>query len=335
VVAKRSVSVLPAPTAAEPQTLQTVLTTSPQAAAHFIQQGEIVAFPTETVYGLGANVFAEAAIRKIFQAKGRPTDNPLIAHIAELEQMPLLASQLPELAVRLSAAFFPGPLTLVVPKHPNVPLLATAGLPTIGVRMPDHELAREFIRACGVPLVAPSANVSGRPSPTTWQAVQTDLAGKIACILQGAQTQVGLESTVVDCTGDAPVVLRAGAVTLEQLQTVIPASRLANPAEKHAPKSPGLKYRHYSPQAPVVLVSDLTALQPRPTAAYIGLHAPPTQTTWARLKLCADVAEYAHELFHFFRECDATGITEIACEVVEEQGLGVALMDRLRRAAHA
>lgn len=313
--------------------MQTVLTTSPQAAAQFIQQGEVVAFPTETVYGLGANVFAEAAIRKIFEAKGRPTDNPLIAHIAEHEQLPLLTSELPELAARLSAAFFPGPLTLVLPKHPNVPLLATAGLATIGVRMPNHELAREFIRACGVPLVAPSANVSGRPSPTTWQAVQADLAGKIACILQGAQTEVGLESTVVDCTGHVPVVLRAGAVTLEQLQTVIPASRLANAAERHAPKSPGLKYRHYSPQAQVVLVSDCAALQPRQTAAYIGLHAPSAQTTWGRLKLCADVAAYAHELFQFFRECDAAGVEEILCEVVEEKGLGVALMDRLRRAA--
>jgi L-threonylcarbamoyladenylate synthase len=315
------------------EALSTVLTTSPHLAAQFIQQGEVVAFPTETVYGLGANAFNERAIRKIFEAKGRPTDNPLIAHIAEAEQFSLLAERLPESAARLSAAFFPGPLTVVVPKHPTVPLLATAGLQTIGVRMPRHELAREFIRACGVPLVAPSANLSGRPSPTTWQAVQTDLAGKIACILQGEQTEVGLESTVVDCTGAAPVVLRAGALTLEQLQAVVPTSRLAAPAEQNAPKSPGLKYRHYSPQARVTLVRGPSAAHASGATAFIGLQAPQEQAAFGHVKVCANVAEYAHELFSFFRECDAAGVHEIFCEVVEERSLGLALMDRLKRAA--
>jgi L-threonylcarbamoyladenylate synthase len=323
------------PIDAEPQSLPTLLTLSPQQAALLIRQGEIVAFPTETVYGLGANVFDEAAIRKIFQAKGRPTDNPLIAHIADAEQFDLLAEHLPAMAAQLSAAFFPGPLTLVVPKHPQVPLLATAGLPTIGVRMPRHDLARAFIRACGVPLVAPSANVSGRPSPTTWQAVQADLAGKIAGILQGDQTEVGLESTVVDCTGEVPVVLRAGAITLEQLQAVIPASRLAEPIEQSAPKSPGLKYRHYAPRAHVILVREPANAQGHAKAAYIGLSAPPAQATFDRVRLCANVAEYAHELFNFFRECDAAGVEEIVCEAVEERGLGLALMDRLKRAVQA
>jgi L-threonylcarbamoyladenylate synthase len=318
---------------AEPQTLPTILTASPQLAAQFIQRGKIVAFPTETVYGLGANVFDEAAIRKIFLAKGRPTDNPLIAHIADASQIHALTTHLPASAAQLSAAFFPAPLTLVVPKHPAVPLMATAGLETIGVRMPRHELAREFLRACGVPLVAPSANLSGRPSPTTWQAVQADLTGKIACILQGEQTEVGLESTVVDCTGDAPVVLRAGAITLEQLQAVIPASRLADPTEKNARKSPGLQYRHYSPHADVTLVQDLTNVRGHATTAFIGLHAPPERAAFSRAKVCATVAEYAHELFSFFRECDAAGVQEIFCEVVEERGLGLALMDRLKRAA--
>jgi L-threonylcarbamoyladenylate synthase len=314
--------------------METVLTTSPQLAAQFIRRGEVVAFPTETVYGLGANVFDEAAIRKIFQAKGRPTDNPLIAHVASLEQIQTLITHLPENAAQFIAAFFPGPLTLVLPKHPAVPLSATAGLSTIGVRMPRHTLALEFIGACGVPLVAPSANLSGRPSPTTWQTVQADLDECIACILQGAQAEVGLESTVVDCTGDAPVILRAGAVTLEQMQAVIPATRLANKQETAAPKSPGLKYRHYSPQARVVLIEDVSAINANATSAFIGLQAPPKLDRFSRVKLCADVTEYAHELFNFFRECDVAGVQEIFCEVVAAHGLGVALMDRLRRAAH-
>lgn len=313
--------------------MKTVLTTSPQLAAQFIRRGDVVAFPTETVYGLGANVFDEAAIRKIFQAKGRPTDNPLIAHVANLAQIQTLTTQLSESAAQLIAAFFPGPLTLVLPKQPDVPLLATAGLETIGVRMPRHALALEFIRACGVPLVAPSANLSGRPSPTTWQAVEADLAGRIGCILQGEQTEVGLESTVVDCTGAVPVILRAGAVTLEQLQTVLPSSRLANPHDSATPKSPGLKYRHYSPQARVVLVEDVSTLSANSSAAFIGLHAPEQPDKFGRVKLCGSVTEYAHELFGFFRDCDVAGVKEVFCEIVAAQGLGLALMDRLKRAA--
>jgi L-threonylcarbamoyladenylate synthase len=315
------------------QSSHTLVTTSPQVAAEFIRRAEVVAFPTETVYGLGANIFDEAAIRKIFRAKGRPTDNPLIAHIASVEQIASITSQITESAAKLIAAFFPAPLTLVLPKHPDVPRLATAGLETIGVRMPRHALALEFIRLCGAPLVAPSANLSGRPSPTTWQAVKADLDGRIACILQGDQTEVGLESTVVDCTGAAPVVLRAGAITLEQLQAVIPSCRLADKSDAGAPKSPGLKYRHYAPQARVVIVSDGSAAQAGESTAYIGLHASSAPAAFQRIKLCADVAEYAHELFNFFRECDALGVREIVCEAVEETGLGLALMDRLKRAA--
>lgn len=315
--------------------METVLTTSPPLAAQFIRRGEVVAFPTETVYGLGANVFDEAAIRKIFQAKGRPTDNPLIAHVASLAQIQTLTTHLPKNAAQLIAAFFPGPLTLVLPKHPDVPLLATAGLPTVGVRMPRHALALEFISACGVPLVAPSANLSGRPSPTTWPAVQADLAGRIACILQGGQTEVGLESTVADCTGEAPVILRAGAVTLEEMQAVVPSTRLAYRQDTAAPKSPGLKYRHYSPQGRVVLVTDVLAIDANSTTAFIGLHTPSQPDEFGRVKLCADVTEYAHELFGFFRACDAAGIQEIFCEIVIESGLGLALMDRLKRAAQA
>ncbi len=312
---------------------ETLLTTDPHEAARFIQRGEVVAFPTETVYGLGADIFNESAIGKVFAAKGRPSDNPLIAHVSHYEQIAQLAAWIPNDAQKLIDAFFPAPLTLVLPKHERVPLLASAGLPTIGVRMPRHELAREFIAACGTPLVAPSANLSGSPSPTTWQAVAADLTGRIACILQGTPTDIGLESTVVDCTGDVPVVLRAGGVTLEQLQAVVPATRKAEAADLYQPKSPGLKYRHYAPRAMVVIASEASELEGNAQAAWIGLHAP-RSTGWQVLRQCADVNAYAHELFAFFRECDAQGVQTIYCEAVAEVGLGVALMDRIRRAAH-
>ena len=314
--------------------LETLLTTDPHEAARFIQRGEVVAFPTETVYGLGADVFNESAIGKVFAAKGRPSDNPLIAHVSHQDQIKQLVARIPDNAQKLIDAFFPAPLTLVLPKHERVPLLASAGLLTIGVRMPRHELAREFIAACGTALVAPSANLSGSPSPTTWQAVADDLTGRIACILQGTQTDIGLESTVVDCTGDAPVILRAGGVTLEQLQAVVPTTRKTDAADFHQPKSPGMKYRHYAPRATVVvMVNDANAVKGNEQAAWIGLHIP-RSTGWQVMRQCADVNAYAHELFAFFRECDEQGVEAIYCEAVEEFGLGVALMDRIRRAAH-
>lgn len=312
--------------------MQTILTDNTDLAAAFIRQGEAVAFPTETVYGLGANVFDEAAIQKIFQAKGRPADNPLIAHIGKLDELSLLTNHLPPAAEHFIERFFPGPLTLVLPKQPTISPLATAGLETIGIRMPNHPVAQRFLSACGVPLVAPSANLSGKPSPTTWQAVWEDLKDRIACILQGEQTEVGLESTVVDCSHETPILLRAGAVTLEQLQAVIPATRRLVTTGIEPARSPGLKYKHYSPQARVEIIADPRLLTPQLTAAYIGLHPP--IATFPRLQLCHDVEEYAYLLFWFFRACDEAGLQVIYCEEVEEMGLGLALMDRLKRAAH-
>src|SRR5580765_7032200 len=188
--------------------MQTVITNSPLEAAAFIKLGGIVAFPTETVYGLGANVFDELAVAKIFEAKQRPADNPLIAHVALAEQIGELVTGISSFAHLFIDSFFPGPLTLVLKKSEQVPGIATAGLDTIGIRMPRFELAHQFLVACGTPVVAPSANLSGRPSPTTWQAVAEDLEGRIDCILQAATTEIGIESTVVDCTSEVPTVLR-------------------------------------------------------------------------------------------------------------------------------
>lgn len=313
--------------------MKTKLTQSPTIAARYIAHGDVVAFPTETVYGLGANVFNDDAIRKIFEAKGRPTDNPLIAHIADPADLKSLTREVTPLAEKLIKAFFPGPLTLVLPKHEQVPSIATAGLNTIGVRMPSHPIAQQLLRACGVPLVAPSANLSGRPSPTTWQAVREDLDGRIACILKGNPTKVGLESTVVDCTSDVPVILRAGGVTLEQLREVVPETKITDSNTEEKPKSPGMKYRHYSPRAQVFISNFTQFIVPWAEAAYIGIDAPPHTEAFQKVRLCKDVAEYAHSLFQFFRECDEARIKTIYCQSVGEEGLGLALMDRIRRAA--
>ena len=310
--------------------MKTVLTNDPLEAAKYIKRGGIVAFPTETVYGLGANVFDEKAVGKIFEAKRRPADNPLIAHISGIEQIETLATEVTESAERFIQSFFPGPLTLVLPKSDLVPYIATAGLDTIGVRMSRSELAHRFLMACGVPVVAPSANLSGRPSPTTWQAVAEDLDGRIDCILQGGPTQIGLESTVVDVTGEVPLVLRQGAVSLAQLQAILPETRGFEPGPNEQPKSPGLKHKHYSPNAKVILIGggDFAG---ESNSAYIGLV--PSNEECEVEQVCRSVEEYAHDVFEFFRECDRRKISIIYCQTVNETGIGAALMDRIRRAS--
>lgn len=317
----------------------TFLTKSASEAAKFIKESKLVAFPTETVYGLGANVFDEKAVKRIFEAKMRPADNPLIAHVGNLEQIKLLASEINKTAQKFIDAFFPSPLTLVLPKTKEVPLIATAGLETIGVRMPNHQLAQEFLRACETPVVAPSANLSGKPSPTTWEAVFEDLNSRIDCILQGEQTVVGLESTVVDCTSDTPLVLRTGAITLEQLQAIVPETEIYQVKQNEAVKSPGLKHRHYSPKARVELVATYelyskhydVRIEGYDKSAFIGLNDSPNRFNLK--KICSSIEEYAHEVFAFFRECDAQNMDIIFCEEIEEKGIGLALMDRLRRAS--
>lgn len=310
---------------------ETILTTIPAMAAGLIKRGWIVAFPTETVYGLGADVFDVHAVQRIFEAKRRPADNPLIAHVGSLDQIELLAAEVKPYARALMERFFPGPLTLVLKKTDRVPSIATAGLDSIGVRMPRHPVAQRFLAACGTPVVAPSANISGRPSPTTWRAVYEDLNGRIDCILQGDATEIGLESTVLDCTGDRPLILRLGSIGLDEIRSVVSDAEFATAGSVDELKSPGLRHKHYSPRSTVRIVETIASVEPEPRSAYIGL----TQgiTGFGRQYIARDVADYAHRLFEFFRECDREGLETIFCEAVPENGLGAALMDRLRRAA--
>jgi L-threonylcarbamoyladenylate synthase len=259
-------------------------------------------------------------------AKGRPADNPLIVHIADVESLDAI-TDLSDDARALLVAFAPGPLTLVVPLAHSLPDAVTAGRQTVAVRIPGHETARALIRAVGSPLVAPSANRSGRPSPTTWQAVRDDLDGRIDAILMGAPTSVGIESTVVDVTERVPVVLRPGAVTLARLREVVPETREATGGDDIA-RSPGTRHRHYAPTARVRLID---VPEPAPDAAYIGLDAPPPG--YGLVKTCASVEVYARAVFHLFRQADARGFTRIDVQRVHDDGLGRALMDRLLRAA--
>jgi L-threonylcarbamoyladenylate synthase len=313
--------------------VDTILTRSPEEAAAHIRAGRLAAFPTETVYGLGADAFQPDAVEAIFAAKGRPVDNPLIVHLADRSQAVQVASTLPTAADRLLDAFAPGPITCIVPRHPDLPSVVTAGLDTVGVRIPGHATAQAFLRACGTPVAAPSANRSGRPSPTTWQAVQEDLDGRIACILQGEPAEAGVESTVVDCTADPPAVLRPGAVPVEALRGVLGSVDVPDDdASDDAPRSPGTKHRHYAPAARVHVVDDSSEAEPGGAAAYIGLDPPPVED-FAVARRPADVEAYAHEVFAFFRECDRAGCADIYAQRVPPEGLGRALNDRLERAA--
>lgn len=318
--------------------METRITRSPRVAAAILRAGGLVAFPTETVYGLGADARDARAVAAIFSAKGRPPDNPLIVHVANPAQMAQVADRVPAAAYALLTQFAPGPLTVIVPRHPAIPLAVTAGLDTVGVRVPSHPVARALLMAFDGPVAAPSANRSGRPSPTTWPAVVEELDGRVDAILQGRASSIGLESTVIDCTCEPPLILREGAITREAILEVCPELADPVPLSSTEPvRSPGQKYRHYAPTAKVVVVNQPRDIPPRhaPQAAYIGLSHDGFVVKPQRIRRCSDITEYARTLFRFFRACEKQGIQYIYCQRVPETGLGRALMDRLKRAAHA
>jgi L-threonylcarbamoyladenylate synthase len=313
-------------------------------AAAIICEGDLVAFPTETVYGLGADALNPSALQRIYEVKGRPTDNPLILHVAGRDQLALVAAAVPDVAITLIDAFWPGPLSLVLPKSARVPDLATAGLTTVAVRMPRHPAALALIKEAGTPLAAPSANRSGRPSPTAAQHVFDDLQGRIPLILDGGPTTIGVESTVLDVTCTPPILLRPGGIPRETIEALIgPLRTTADPSLRR--RSPGTRYRHYSPKAQVLLLAAPQAetLQAALTAALQGgkrvgcllyqltLTAVPPNVTVAHMG--DGVENYARALFAALRALDAHGVDVILVESVPEEGLGLAVMDRLRRAA--
>lgn len=292
-----------------------------------------MAFPTETVYGLGAHALDARAVAGTFAAKGRPADNPLIVHVPALDALTDVVAEVTPLAARLAARFWPGPLTLVLRAHPDVPTATTAGLDSIAVRVPDHPVALALLTRAGVPVAAPSANRSGRPSPTTAEHVLTDLAGRIDAVVDGGPSTVGVESTVVDARGAVPVVLREGAVTREDLGAQDDASDRVDLGA-----SPGTRHRHYQPACRVELAPSGggPALAGRLAAAgeRVGLvAADPAPEGVVEVARFAGPAQLATLLYGALRDAERAGLDAVVVESVPEVGVGRALMDRLRRAA--
>lgn len=301
-------------------------------AGRLICAGQLIAFPTETVYGLGADATNGEAVARIFAAKGRPTFNPLIVHVPD-EAHAAALGQITPLAARLASAFWPGPLTIVVTRQPGSPIseLVSAGLPSLALRVPDHPLAQALLRASGCPLAAPSANRSGHVSATSAAHVAADLGNSIAMILDGGATQHGLESTVVDATGDAIVLLRPGAISVDALERALGTTVERAKANAAAPASPGQLESHYAPRAAI----RLNATDIRPGEALLAFGPKPVATPGLSLNLSAtgDLIEAAAKLFAALRTLDASGVATIAVMQIPHEGLGEAINDRLTRAA--
>lgn len=330
-------------------------------AAQAIRDGKLVAFPTETVYGLGADALNESAVQRIFDAKERPATDPLIVHIAHVGQVAQCAASFPAGARKLALSFWAGPLTLILPKKPAIPDLVTAGLPNVALRAPSHRVARALMETAGVPVAAPSANRFSRPSPTTAAHVQDDLDGRVDLILDGGATEIGLESTIVDFSVDPPVLRRPGGITFEQVHSLVPEvivqSGKGDTVEPQA--SPGQLTRHYSPKAPLTLYQGEPSLVVRRLGAdartavaqgsKVGILAPEDDlkalapvlasvASTGRIEVRpygsrADIARAGRELFAALRDLDAAGVSLILASSVGSDGLGTAIHDRLMRAA--
>ena len=323
-------------------------------AGAIIRRGGLVAFPTETVYGLGGNGLDSTASKKIYAAKGRPSDNPLILHIEDDSMLYMLAEEVTDTAELLIRDFWPGPLTLVVKASAAVPKTVTGGLDTVAIRMPSHPAAAALIRAAGVPIAAPSANLSGKPSPTSASHVKEDLDGRIDMILDGGDVPIGLESTIVDVTGDVPVLLRPGYITVHDIKDVV-GECLIDPAVLHkpedgfVPKAPGMKYRHYAPKAELTIFKGSSGN----VAAAINAAAKKAEETGKKARiLCAGANTHfypahlarpmgsdeagemiAHELYRALRECDEQAVDVIFSESFDDNPLSEAIMNRLMKAA--
>lgn len=322
-------------------------------AAEVIKNGGTVAFPTETVYGLGANALDETSVGKIFEAKGRPQDNPLIVHVAS-KKIDNLVEEVPEVAKKLINKFWPGPLTIILKKKDIIPNRTSANLNSIGIRMPNNEIALKLIELSKLPLAAPSANISGRPSPTEFERCVEDLEGKVDFILGGEKSEVGVESTIVDCTVYPPVILRPGGVTLEMLKEIdenieIDEAIKGKPREGLKPKAPGMKYRHYAPKAKLKIIKGNTkktiekieeiVQNYRDNQKKVAIITTEENKTKFNNEIIISLGseknleEIAKNLFETLRFCDDLKVDLILCQAFEEEGVGLAIMNRLNKAS--
>lgn len=323
-------------------------------AARILREGKLVAFPTETVYGLGGNGLDPQAASRIYAAKGRPSDNPLILHICDRRELPPLVRRIPEAAKRLMDAFWPGPLTLIFEKSEKVPLESTGGLDTVAIRFPSHPVAQELIREANMPIAAPSANLSGRPSPTTAEHVIQDLSGRIEMILDGGPVEIGLESTIIDVTGEIPLILRPGYISLAQLREVLGQGEfdpaiLGKPDSALRPRAPGMKYRHYAPKAELTIVEGepqavarrifFLAEEKRKQGFQVGILCSEESRLWYDASFVktigtrANEETIAHNLYRCLREFDEEEKEFVYSEAFSEGPLGAAIMNRLMKAA--
>ena len=312
-------------------------------AAEILKNGGVVAIPTETVYGLAANAYDENAIKAVFKAKGRPQDNPLIVHISDMEMLNEVAEDIPKTAFKCAEKFWPGPLTMVLKRSDKISDCVSAGLSTVAVRMPSEQTAHKIIEESRLPLAAPSANVSGKPSPTTYTHVINDLDGKIDAVVMGAECTVGVESTVITLAGEHPVLLRPGAVTMEQLKEILPditvdkavLSELA-PGQKAA--SPGMKYKHYAPQTETFLVegenfADFVNEKQNALAVCFAEESGQIKIPKIVYGERKNPETFANKLFGVLREVDKTGVKTVFVHAPEKSGVGLAVYNRLIRAA--
>lgn len=323
-------------------------------AAETIKKSGLVVFPTETVYGLGANALDEEAVKKIFEAKGRPQDNPLIVHVSDISQVDDLAKDIPEVAKKMMLKFWPGPLTIILNKKDIIPNRTSANLDTIGIRMPDDEIALKLIKLSKTPIAAPSANISGRPSPTDIERCIEDLSGRVDYIIGGEKSRVGVESTIIDCTVNPPIVLRPGGTTVEMLKEIderieLDKGLMSKPTEDFKPKAPGMKYRHYAPKAKVRIVSGKREKTIEKICEMVhnyiengkkvGIMASEENSRYYKegtvkvLGSSLKLEDVAHNLFEALRSFDDMGMDIIIAEAFEEKGVGIAIMNRLKKSA--
>ncbi len=316
-----------------------------QVAAELLKKSEVVAIPTETVYGLAANAFDEEAVRKIFKAKGRPCDNPLIVHISDLDMIKDIASEVPALAMKCAERFWPGPLTMIMPKSDRIPLVTSGGLDTVGIRFPSDRCAHRIIEKCGFPLAAPSANLSGSPSPTNAKRVFEDMNGRIAAIVDGGESEVGVESTVIAFENDGIRILRPGKISYEDLKTItdkvfVDHGVLERVAEGEIVRSPGMKYKHYAPKAEVVLL-DGSAEQFREyvranstDGCFCLVFSDKESVEGVPYLTYGESAdEQAHWLFERLRQFDGMGAKKVFAHCPSQNGVGLAVYNRILRSA--